>query len=161
MKFRIFILIFSLITLLSLVGLCEKEKIEIIDLTADNFQEKVLGPDKLIIIDFWAEWCKYCKLLDPIIEKLIIFNQQYNKDKIEWFKVDVDKSRKFLNNFRPLRGLPFLIFYRNGKEIDRMIGFQPFLKIQDKINLLLKEEKKEKKDKKNNCNGGVCDPPEE
>ena len=107
--------------------------------------QKVLESDKLVIIDFWADWCKYCKLLDKVIERLIDFNQRYNKDKIQWIKVDVDKDRKFLKNFRPLRGLPVIIFYKDGKEVDRIIGFQPFLKIQEKINLLLKEEKKEVK----------------
>jgi len=150
---KIIILTLCVITILSIIGLCKP-----IDLTANNFQE-ILESDKLIIIDFWADWCKYCKLLDPVIERLIVFNQQYNKDKIEWFKVDVDKSRKFLNNFRPFRGLPVIVFYKNGVEVDRIIGFQSFLVIQDKINLLLKEEKKEKKEKKDNCEGGVCDPP--
>jgi len=153
---KIIILTLFLISILSISGLCEP-----IELNADNFQEEVLESDKLIVIDFWASWCKYCKLLDPVIERLIVFNQQYNKDKIEWFKVDVDQNRKFLNNFRPFRGLPVLAFYRNGKEVDRITGFQPFLMIQDKINLLLKEEKKEEKDKKDGCNGGICDPPEE
>ena len=131
-------------------------------LTKDNFQE-VLESDKLVVIDFWAEWCKYCKLLDPIIERLIVFNQQYNKNKIEWYKVDVDKDRKFLNNFRPFRGLPVIAFYKNGKEIDRLIGYQPFLTIQNVIKNLLKEEKKERKEKKkkDNCDGGVCLPPKE
>jgi len=127
-------------------------------LNQDNFQA-VLESDKLIVIDFWADWCKYCKLLDLVIERLVVFNQRYNKDKIEWFKVDVDKNRKFLNNFRPFRGLPVVVFYRNGKEVNRILGFQPFLKIQDIINTLLKEERKEKKDK-DNCNGGICYPPE-
>ena len=149
-----------LIAILSISGLCSEE-VKPIDLTADNFQE-VLESDKLVVIDFWASWCKYCKLLDPVIIRLMVFNQQYKKDKVEWYKVDVDKSkRKFLNNFRPLRGLPVVAFYRDGKEVDRMIGFQPFLTIQDKINLLLKEEKKDKKDKKDNCGGGVCEPPED
>jgi len=125
-------------------------------LNKDNVQ--VLESDKLVVIDFWAEWCKYCKLLDPVIERLIIFNQRYNKNKIEWYKVDVDKDRKFLNNFRPFRGLPVIAFYRNGKEIDRLIGFQSFLTIQNVINTLLKEERKEKKD---NCKDGVCTPPKE
>ena len=148
-----------LIAILSISGLCGEE-VKPIDLSADNFQQ-VLESDKLVVIDFWAKWCTYCKLLDPVIIRLMIFNQQYNKDKIEWYKVDVDKSkRKFLNHFRPLRGLPVLVFYRDGKEVDRMIGFQPFLKIQDKINLLTKEEKKDKKDKKDGCNDGVCPPPE-
>ena len=127
-------------------------------LNKDNFQE-VLESDKLIIIDFWADWCKYCKLLDPVIERLIVFNQRYNKDKIEWFKVDVDKNSKFLNNFRPFRGLPVVVFYQDGKEVNRILGFQTFLQIQDIINTLLKEERKEKKDK-DNCEDGTCYPPE-
>ena len=134
---------------------------DIVELNKDNFQKEVLESDKLIVIDFWAEWCKYCKQLDPIIERLIVFNQQYNRDKIRWFKIDVDKDTKFLNNFRPFRGLPVLVFFKNGKEVDRIIGLSSFLKIQDKIKFLLKEEKKEKKEKeKDNCDGGVCEPPE-
>ena len=129
------------------------------ELNKDNFQKEVLESDKLVVIDFWAKWCKYCKLLDPVIERLMIFNQRYKKDKIKWFKVDVDKDRKFLNNFRPFRGLPVVVFYKNGKEVYRFVGFQPFLKIQDIINSLLKEEKKEKKEK-DNCKGGTCYPPE-
>ena len=155
---KIIILTLFLIIILSITGLCGEAEIKPIVLTADNFQE-VLESDKLVIIDFWAKWCRYCKLLDPVIIRLMIFNQRYNKDKIEWYKVDVDKDRKFLNNFRPFRGLPVVAFYKNGKEVDRMIGFQPFLTIQDKINLLLKEEKKDKKDKKDDCRGGVCPPP--
>ena len=152
---KIIVLTLFLITILSISGLCE-----LVELNADNFQE-ALESDKLIVIDFWAAWCKYCKLLDPIIERLMVFNQQYNKNKIAWFKVDVDKGRKFLNNFRPFRGLPVIAFWKNGVEVDRIIGFQPFLIIQDKINLLLKEEKKEKKEKKDDCEDGICEPPEE
>ena len=122
-----------------------------------DFQE-VLESDKLVVIDFWAEWCKYCKLLDPVFERLIDFNHRYNKDKIKWIKVDVDKDRKFLKNFRPLRGLPVVMFYKNGKEVHRIIGYRPFLKIQSVINLLVKEKRKEKKEK--NCKGGICYPPE-
>ena len=122
-----------------------------------DFQE-VLESDRLVVIDFWAKWCKYCKLLDPVVERLIDFNQRYNKGKIKWIKVDVDKDRKFLKNFRPLRGLPVIMFYKNGEEVNRIIGYQPFLKIQSVINILLKEERKEKKEK--DCKGGVCEPPE-
>jgi len=155
MKIKIILLTLFLIAVLSINVLGFTE------LNAGNLQE-ALESDKLIIVDFWASWCKYCLLLDPIIERLIVFNQEYNKDKIEWYKVDADKSSKFLNNFRPLRGLPVLVFYRNGKEVDRILGFMPFLKIQERINLLLKEEKKEQKDKKkDNCDDGVCQPPPE
>jgi len=151
---KVIILTLFLISILSIFGLCN-EGIKIIELNADNFQEEVLESDVPVVIDFWASWCKYCKLIDPIIERLAIFH----KGKVKFAKVDVDKSPKFLNDFRPLRGLPVLIFYKNGKEVDRIIGFTPFITINDKILPMLEKEKKEEKDKKKDgCEGGICQP---
>ena len=153
-RMRKFILILIMFCILTTVSFGQ------VILNKDNFQE-VLESEKLVVIDFWAEWCKPCKILSPIIERLVVFNQRYNKDKIEWFKVNVDENRKFLNNFRPLRGLPAVAFYKNGEEIYRFVGLLPFLKIQDIINSLLREEVKEKKDRdKKGCEDGACVPPE-
>jgi len=149
------ILIIIFLISIPMAGLCNDE-IKIIELNADNYEVEVLKSDVPVVIDFWASWCRYCKLMDPIIERLAIFH----KNKVKFVKVDVDKSPKFLNNFRPLRGLPVLIFYKNGVEVDRIIGFAPFITINNKILLILKEEKKEKKDK-DNCEGGICPVPEE
>ena len=151
--FKVIILTLCVISLLYISGLCDEE-IKVIELTADNYELEVLKSDIPVVIDFWASWCRYCKLMDPIIERLTIFH----KNKVKFVKVDVDKSPKFLNNFRPLRGLPVLIFFKNGVEVDRIIGFTPFLTINDKIMLMLKVEKKEDKD--DGCKGGVCEPPE-
>ena len=154
-RMRKFILILIMFCILTTVSFGQ------VILNKDNLQE-VLESEKLIVIDFWAEWCKPCKILSPIIERLVVFNQRYNKDKIEWFKVNVDENRKFLNNFRPLRGLPVVAFYKNGEEIYRFVGLLPFLKIQDIINSLLREEVKEKKDRdKKGCEDGACVPPKE
>lgn len=132
------------------------------DLT--DYQVQVLDSDKLLIIDFWAEWCKPCKIQRPILERLVLFNDKYNKGRISWLNVNVDKDRKMYKNFRPLRGLPVLLFLKDGKEIYRIIGLTPFLRIQDVINDIFRkwelEERKEKKDKKvEGCEGGVCPPP--
>jgi len=154
---KVIILTLFLISILSIFGLCN-EGIKIIELNADNYEKEVLESDVPVVIDFWASWCKPCKLMSPIIERLAVFH----KRKVKFVKVDVDKNRKFLNEFRPLRGLPLLIFFKNGVEVDRIIGFTPFITVNDKILLMLKEEKKEEKDKKkDNCDGGVCEPPEE
>jgi len=141
MKFKIFILIFFMIVSFSLVGLCEEEKIGLIDLNADNYQEEVLECDTPVVIYFWAAWCKPCKTMSSIINWLAIFHEE----KVKFVKVDVNKNRKFLDRFRPLRGLPLLIFFKNGEEVDRILGLVPFKIIHNKIIFLL-EENEEKED---------------
>jgi len=130
-----------------------------------NYEIQVLESGKLVIIDFWAEWCKPCKIMKPILERLVEFNQKYNRDKISWLNVNVD-NKKWHKKFAPLRGLPVLLFLKDGEEIYRIIGQTTFLYLQDVINNIFKEEelkkRSEKKDKKvEGCNGGVCPVPPE
>lgn len=152
MKFRIFILTLFLISLLSLAGLCEEEKIELVELNADNFQEEVLECDVPVVVYFWASWCKACKTMSTIIKWLAIFHEE----KVKFIKVNMDKSRrKFLNRFRPFRGLPVLIFFKNGEEVDRIIGLLSFKIIHNKIIFLLEEDEKKEK-KEDYCGGRIC-----
>ena len=152
---KIIILILCVISLVSITGLCEEE-IKIIELTADNYEEELIESEVPVVVYFWAIWCRPCKQMSPIIERLA----KFHKNKVKFVKVNVDKSkRKFLNQFRPLRGLPLLVFYKKGKEVDRTLGFLPFTTINNKLIFLLKEEKKDKKND-DDCKGGVCPVPE-
>jgi len=151
---KVILITLFLISTLTITGLCD-EGVKIIELTIDNYQEEVLECDTPVVVYFWAKWCKPCKQMSPIIERLAVFHEK----KVKFVKVDADGSRKLLNKFRPLRGLPLLIFYKNGVEVDRTLGLTPFITINSKIIPLLKEEKKEKKDK-DDCSGGTCLPPE-
>jgi len=158
MNFGIIVLI--LFCLLGLLAGNAFSEVLIPDLV--DYQVQILDSDKLLIIDFWAEWCKPCKIQKPILDRLVVFNQRYNKDKISWLNINVDKNRKMLKNFRPLRGLPVLLFLKDGKEIYRMIGLTPFTTIQDVINRVFREEELEnrKEDEKvEDCSGGACEPP--
>jgi len=153
---KIIIVAIFLFFILPIRGLCD-DNIKFVDLNADNFQEEVLECKTLVIIDLYAVWCKPCDQLLPVLERL----SEFYKDKIKIVRVDVDHNRKFLDNFRPLWGLPVLVFYKNGKEVGRILGFVPFTTISNKIISLLKEGREDKKEKKKDgCDGGVCPPPE-
>jgi thioredoxin 1 len=114
-----------------IAGQCEE--IKITDLTIDNYQEELLECEVPVVIYFWAAWCKPCKIMSTTINWLAIFHE----GKVKFVEINADYNRKLLNIFRPLRGLPLLIFYKGGKEFDRILGLVPFSVINKKIMLLL------------------------
>lgn len=96
--------------------------------TADNlthatdadFQQEVLKADGLVIVDFWAEWCAPCRMLAPTFEKLA----SELAGRVKFVKVDVDASPDAPNHLG-VRGIPTLILFRNGQEVDRVVGVLP------------------------------------
>ena len=75
--------------------------------------------DKLSLIDFSAEWCGPCKMLDPVLEKVA----GDLDDKISFYHLDVDESPEASSKFG-IRGVPTMIVFHNGQEIDRLVGFR-------------------------------------
>lgn len=91
-----------------------------VELTDANFQEKVLNSDKLSVIDFWAEWCGPCRAIGPIIEEL---SKEYS-EKINVGKVNVDHNPQLSVNYG-ITSIPAILFVKDGKVIDKLIGAQP------------------------------------
>ena len=94
--------------------------------------EELVKTDKLIVLDFWAEWCGPCRNLSPIIEELS--NEYSESVNIKKVNVDVnpDMSQKF-----GIRNLPTVLFIKNGEVLDKQVGFVPKNKYVEKINSLL------------------------
>jgi len=105
---------------------------------------------KFAIVDFYADWCSPCKKLAPIVEELAKDNPT-----LKVFKLDIDNSRDIYVKYRVM-GIPTLILFKEGKEVDRIIGLQTKKYIQERINSLEKKEKRERKEHK--CEGGICTP---
>lgn len=82
----------------------------------DSTLEEVLKTDKLVIIDFWAEWCGPCRVYGPI---LTLFSEE-NPDIIVG-KINVDESSESAA-FYGIRSIPTTIVFRNGEVINRMSG---------------------------------------
>jgi len=77
------------------------------------------GINKLTVVDFSAEWCGPCKMLHPVLESL----SSELGDRINFVKVDIDQNPSEANQFG-VRGVPTMIIFHGGKEIDRMVGFR-------------------------------------
>ncbi|NMM65755.1 thioredoxin [Clostridium sp. P21] len=89
-------------------------------INSNEFQNNVLNSDGAILVDFFAEWCGPCKMVAPVLEELS--TEMEGKARI--FKVDVDKSGDLAERYG-ISGVPTLIIFKYGKEVDKIVGFQP------------------------------------
>jgi thioredoxin 1 len=86
--------------------------------TDADFEEKVIKNKLPVLVDFYADWCGPCRMAAPIIDEL---SQTY-KDKVSIGKVDVDVSTGTAAKYG-VQSIPTVIMFRDGKEVDRKVGF--------------------------------------
>ena len=97
-------------------------------LTDDNFSAEVVDSGKLAMVDFWAAWCGPCKMLAPFVEELA----EDFKDNVVIGKLDVDHNPKVSEEFL-IRSLPTILFFKDGKVVDRHVGLTTKDKLKKKI----------------------------
>jgi thioredoxin 1 len=85
-----------------------------------NFQTEVLSSDKLSMIDFWAEWCGPCRAIGPIVEEI---SKEY-EGKVNVGKVNVDHNPQLSINYG-ITSIPAILFIKDGKVVDKLVGAQP------------------------------------
>lgn len=83
----------------------------------DATLQEVLSTDKLVVIDFWAEWCGPCKMIGPIIDELA---EEY-AEKIVVGKIDVDNNDEATAKYG-IRNIPTVLFIKDGKVVDKVVG---------------------------------------
>jgi thioredoxin 1 len=104
----------------------------VIELTDTNFDQEVLSSDKPTLVDFWAEWCRPCKMLAPTIDDLA--NEYAGRLKVG--KVDTDSSRQAAMKFG-ISAIPTLILFKDGKLVKKMVGLQSKKDLKAAIDSLL------------------------
>ena len=101
-------------------------------ITHENFKQEVETKETPTLIDFWAPWCGPCNMMGPVFEEL---SKEY-KDKLEFAKVNTDEEPMLSSHFG-VQGIPCLILTKDGKEIDRIVGFAPKEELKRKIDNIM------------------------
>ena len=84
-----------------------------------SFEQEVLKSELPVVVDFYADWCGPCKRMEPVLEKV---SQAYG-GKVKVVKLNSDENQDLSLKYQ-VRGLPTLILFRAGQEVDRKLGFQ-------------------------------------
>ncbi|MEW9797445.1 thioredoxin [Alteromonas sp. CYL-A6] len=113
----------------------------IVDITVENFQQIILqeSQHKLVMIDFWADWCEPCKDLMPVLEKLAA---EYSEHLI-LAKVDCEREQQVAAQFG-IRSLPTVMLVQNGQPVDGFAGAQPEAQIREMLAKYLPNPEDEK-----------------
>jgi thioredoxin 1 len=101
--------------------------------TDDSFEQEVEKHPGLVIVDFWATWCGPCHMVAPILEQLAT---EYN-GKVKVTKLDVDANQRTMMRFN-VRSIPSILFFRDGRHVDTIVGAYPKTEFVRKIQLHLK-----------------------
>lgn len=85
-----------------------------------DFESKVLQAEKPVLVEFGAEWCGPCRLLEPVLEELAA---EYG-DQVDFYTVDVDQSPQLAMQYSVM-GVPTVMLFQEGKLVERMTGYRP------------------------------------
>ncbi len=100
--------------------------------TEENFKSEVLESSQPVLVDFWAEWCGPCKMIGPAIEELAV--EFDGKAKVA--KVNVDEQPNLAQQFG-VRSIPTLLFFRDGKVAEQLVGAAQKDTLAEKLNNLI------------------------
>jgi len=90
---------------------------------------------KLVIVDFYADWCGPCRMLSPALEKATSDTQFSNGKEVDLVTIDTDQESALAQQYK-VTALPTVIAFRDGKPIEQFVGAQPAAAVQEWIRRL-------------------------
>ena len=103
-----------------------------LNINSTSFEREVLQSAQLTIVDFWAPWCGPCKMIGPILDDIA---ERFD-GQLKVAKLNVDENAGISQHFG-ITSIPTLLFFRDGKIVDRITGAVPRSQLETRINRLL------------------------
>jgi len=97
--------------------------------SSTDFQAEVLQADKLVVVDFWAEWCGPCKMIAPLLDEIA----RELSGKVKIVKVNVEEEPQLAQQYG-INNIPTLLFFKGGKVQEQLVGTAAKKVLVEKIN---------------------------
>lgn len=106
----------------------------ILELNEMNFDEEVLRSPMPVLVDFWATWCMPCRMMAPVVAD--IAREWAGRVKVG--KVNTDDAPSLAMRYG-VHAIPTLIFFQDGKEVERVVGYVPKKSLEERLRRILGE----------------------
>jgi thioredoxin 1 len=100
--------------------------------TNDSWDKEVMQSPNVVMVDFWAAWCGPCKMVAPVVEELA---KEY-EGKAKFYKLNTDENPDLASRYK-IRGIPTLMFFKNGQIVEQIVGVVPKAQLKAKLDTLL------------------------
>jgi len=104
----------------------------ILDVTSSVWDAEVTKAQGLIMVDFWAPWCAPCRMVSPTVEELA---KEY-QGRMKFLKLNTDENPDIASKYN-IMGIPTLMFFKDGRSVDSIVGAVPKQQLKSKIDSLL------------------------
>ncbi len=103
-----------------------------VKVTSQTWEQEILKSASPVMVDFWAEWCGPCRMIAPTVEELAV---EYD-GKLKVCKLNTDENPDVAGKYQ-IMGIPSLLFFKDGKLIDKVVGAASKKQFKDKIDGIL------------------------
>ena len=99
-----------------------------VDVTDGTFEQEVLQADKLVLVDFWAEWCGPCRAIAPVLKEIAAEQEE----RLKVAKVNIDENQQYAAQFG-ITSIPTMMLFKDGQKVDQIVGALPKRSITERI----------------------------